>query len=93
MSAKFVAGALPLAVVLLLLVAESMAANRCGRKPRQGIQHGPKKAGDGGYQIQIDGEPNGYQPGKIYNCECSWSLITSSILNVSFRFSVSAWHI
>lgn len=23
--------------------------------------------GDGGYRVFIDGEPNGYQPGKIYN--------------------------
>lgn len=61
---------LALAVVLSLLIDESVAAkHRCARKPRQGIQHGPKKSGDGGYQIYIGNDPNGYQPGRIYNRE------------------------
>lgn len=26
-----------------------------------------RMTGDGGYRVFIDGEPKGYQPGKIYN--------------------------
>lgn len=59
-----------LVVVLSLLIDETVAAqHRCARKPRRGVQHGPKKSGDGGYQIYIGNEPNGYQPGRVYNRE------------------------
>lgn len=69
-AAKAVVSAVAFAVVLSLLVDGTTAAqNRCARKPRSGIQHGPKKSGDGGYRIYIGNEPNGYQPGRIYNCE------------------------
>lgn len=31
--------------------------------------HGRKSAGDNGYRLYLGDEPNGYEPGKIYNCE------------------------
>lgn len=31
--------------------------------------HGRKIAGDNGYRLYLGDEPNGYEPGKIYNCE------------------------
>lgn len=67
-TAKAAVKVVALAIVLSLLVDGIEAAqSRCARKPRRGVQHGPKKSGDGGYQVFIGNEPSGYQPGKIYN--------------------------
>lgn len=69
-AAKAVVFFVVFAIVISLLVDETVAVqHRCARKPRRGIQHGSKKSGDGGYQIYIGNEPNGYQPGRIYNRE------------------------
>lgn len=70
MIAKAIVSVVAIAVILSLLIDDTVAAqHRCARKPRRDIHHGPKKSGDGGYQIYIGNEPNGYQPGRIYNRE------------------------
>lgn len=38
----------------------------CKREPKN-LPHGAKQAGDNGYNVYINGEPTGYEPGKIYN--------------------------
>lgn len=39
---------------------------RCNRYPKN-VNRKSKLSGDGDYRILIDGNPTGYQPGKIYN--------------------------
>lgn len=52
----------------------------CKREPTN-LPHGAKQSGDNGYNIYIDGEPTGYQPGKIYNGNV-WS---QSILALKYQ--------
>lgn len=57
--------ALALSVTLLLISINESSAGRCAR-----LEHAKRsfrQHGDGGYRIFIDGDPKGYQPGKIYN--------------------------
>lgn len=39
---------------------------RCNRYPKNVLRK-TRSSGDGGYRVLIAGEPDGYQPGKIYN--------------------------
>lgn len=41
------------------------ASGRCNRL--ENAKRNLKQGGDGDYRIFIDGDPSGYQPGKIYN--------------------------
>lgn len=52
-------------VILLLAVIYECNAGRCTRTDHS--KRSMKKSGDGGYRVFIDGDPKGYQPGKIYN--------------------------
>lgn len=51
--------------VLIVAVVNNCEA-RCSRHAKNVPRHS-KKSGDGGYRIYIDGQPERYQPGKIYN--------------------------
>lgn len=54
--------------VFLFSVAINGAAAASGRCNRlENAKRNLKQSGDGGYRIFIDGDPSGYQPGKIYN--------------------------
>lgn len=52
-------------VILLLVLINVATAGRCTRL--ENAKRNLKVSGDGGYRILIDGDPKGYQPGKIYN--------------------------
>lgn len=52
-------------LVLNLLLISASNAGRCTRLDH--VKKGSRISGDGGYRIFIDGDPKGYQPGKIYN--------------------------
>lgn len=52
-------------VILLLIVINGADAGRCTRV--QHLKKSKKMIDDGGYRVFIDGDPKGYQPGKIYN--------------------------
>lgn len=57
--------ALALSITLLLVSIDGSIGGRCAR-----LEHAKRsfrQHGDGGYRIFIDGDPMGYQPGKIYN--------------------------
>lgn len=54
-------------ILLLVIVINEGLANRCNRVGN--AKRNMKMSGDGGYRVFIDGEPKGYQPGKIYNGE------------------------
>lgn len=54
-----------LAAVIIAAVANVCEA-RCSRHAKN-VPRNSKKSGDGGYRIYIDGQPERYQPGKIYN--------------------------
>lgn len=55
-----------LLVALLVGVLIDGCTARCMRHAK-GVARNSRKSGDGGYRIYIDGEPERYQPGKIYN--------------------------
>lgn len=42
----------------------------CKKVPPKTLNPGRKRAGDNGYRLVIGNNPNGYEPGKIYNCKC-----------------------
>lgn len=56
---------LPLCLIFCLIVNDALAV-RCNRFPKN-VSKKSKQSGDGGYRVLIDGNPNDYQPGKIYN--------------------------
>lgn len=59
------------AVTILLGLLQPNSVVGCKREPRQ-LPHGAKRAGDHGYHIYIGDDPNGYEPGKIYNGNYDW---------------------
>lgn len=63
-------GAFMVICLLFCLIVDDAAAVRCNRFPKH-VNKRTKTSGDGGYRILIDGNPNGYQPGKIYNGKSS----------------------
>lgn len=53
------------AIVLCATINGSAGIGRCLRLEQ--AKKSLRMNGDGGYRVFIDGEPKGYQPGKIYN--------------------------
>lgn len=53
-------------VALFVVALIDGCAARCMRHAK-GVSRNSKKSGDGGYRIYIDGQPERYQPGKVYN--------------------------
>jgi hypothetical protein len=54
----------------LLISALLAAALGCKKLPPKTLNHGRKQSGDNGYRLVIGNDPDGYEPGKIYNCMC-----------------------
>lgn len=60
-------------VHFLLLFALITLTLCCKKIPPKTLNHGKKQNGDNGYRLVIGSNPKGYEPGKIYNCECKYS--------------------
>lgn len=72
---------------ILLVVAINGAAAASGRCNRlENAKRNLKISGDGGYRIFIDGEPTGYQPGKIYNGKFHRFYYASNMISIRFKF-------
>lgn len=54
--------------ILFLLFGFFVAITLACRKSPSQI-HGRKTRGDNGYKLYLANEPDGYEPGKIYNCK------------------------
>lgn len=62
-----------LRVVQFLVISAIVAvAFSCKKLPPKSINYGRKQSHDNGYRlvVGIGNNPNGYEPGKIYNCRC-----------------------
>lgn len=57
------------AIQFLAISALVATAIGCKKVPPKILNHGRKQSGDNGYRLVIGGNPSGYEPGKIYNCE------------------------
>lgn len=56
------------AVVCLLAGVAISPASGCPRAPTH-LPHGRRTRGDNGYKLIVADGPNGYVPGKAYNCK------------------------
>lgn len=63
-----------LALLLVLLAVHARAA--CRMEPLAGVTNSLRSPGDGGYSLQVAGDPERYVPGSVYTGECNVTNVT-----------------
>lgn len=75
--------ALVISALLLFIAITEVIAGRCTRT--ENAKKSKKLSGDGGYRVFIDGNPESYTPGKIYNGKANQQIL-STILRFYQKF-------